>query len=283
MKVPTSRDFFILFTVWMKDYYSILKVRQTASAGEIKRSYRVLVQQFHPDVNPDPTAHELIKEINEAYDVLGDEIKRREYDIRLANPFVTEETPQPPPHRDPYFRRKGRSAPSHNSEKSERLQLIEKSLPFFQWVFRIGAVFCFVLLIDFLVPRSVATEKIVEIYEVRTRGRYGGSYHYTDALVTNTGRIFIVDVDETKYFRVDPVIQVYESRILSLTTKIQTKSKSYVLTDFDTVYNNFSFLPIIVAIGSVIGLVVKKGTLDFHFSLGLVILVLLIITIKLML
>jgi hypothetical protein len=113
---------------------------------------------------------------------------------------------------------------------------------------------------------------------VRSRGKYGGLYYY---IATNTGRVFNVDADETKYFRVDSVLQVYESAIFSLTTKIQTQS--YVLTDFGTVYNNFSFLPILIAIGSIIGLVVKKGTLDFHFSLGLVILVLSVITIKLML
>jgi curved DNA-binding protein CbpA len=138
----------------MKDYYSILRVNRSASTADIRRAYRVLVQQLHPDINPDPAAHELIKEVNEAYDVLGDEAKKREYDYLLANPYGTIEVPQPPVHRDPYFRRKGRPAPPRNTEKSERLRLIEKSLSFFRWVFKIATLFCFVLLIDFLAPRS---------------------------------------------------------------------------------------------------------------------------------
>lgn len=268
----------------MKDYYQILGVRQGAGLPEIRRAYRILVQQLHPDVNSDPVAHELIKEVNEAYDVLGDAAKKAEYDYRLANPYGAIEVPQEPTHRDPYFRRRGRPAPTHNTEKSERLKLMEKSLFFFRWVFKIAAIFCFVLLIDFVTPRTVTTERIVETYAFRTRGRYGtGSYHHNDVIVTNTGRGFMVGVEETKYFRADPVIQVYESKLLSITTKIQTQSKSFTLTNFATVYNNYAFLPILIAIGTVIGLIVKKGTLDFHFSLGLVILVLFGITIKLML
>lgn len=256
-------------------------MRRGASAAEIRRAYRILVQQYHPDVNADPTAHELIKEVNEAYDVLGDETKRNVYDYQLSNHLETVSTPQQPVHRDPYFRR---SRPARTVEKSERIQLMEKLLFFFQGVFKIAAAFCFVLLIDYLIPRSIVTEQIVEFYEVREPSRRGGStFHYRDLLTTNTGRKFIVENETTKFFQADPVIQVYESRILSITTKIHTQSKSYSLTNFGTVYNNFSFLPILIALGSAIGLIVKKGTLDFHFSLGLVILVLLGITLKLML
>lgn len=273
---------FFILALAMKDYYQVLGVRRGAGLPEIRRAYRTLVQKLHPDINPDPAAHELIKEVNEAYDVLGDSAKKKEYDYRLENPYEAIEAAQE--HRDPYFRRKGRYTAAHRAEKSERLQLMERSLSFFKWVFRIAAVFCIVLLIDFLAPRSVTTERIVEIYELRTRGRYGtGSYHHNDVIVTNTGREFIVGLEETKYFRADPVIQVYESKILTITTKIQTQSKSFVLTNFATVYNNYAFLPILIAMGTIVGLSVKKGTLDFHFSLGLVILVLFGITIKLML
>src|SRR5262245_33664092 len=55
-----------------KDYYGILGVRRDASADEIKRAYRQLARQYHPDVNPDPQAQEKFKEINAAYEVLSD-------------------------------------------------------------------------------------------------------------------------------------------------------------------------------------------------------------------
>jgi len=65
-----------------KDYYRILGVSRNASQEEIKRAYRRLARQFHPDVNPgDKVAEERFKEINEAYQILSDPQKRRQYDM----------------------------------------------------------------------------------------------------------------------------------------------------------------------------------------------------------
>lgn len=64
-----------------KDYYKILGVDRSAKEDEIKRAYRKLALQFHPDRNPDnKQAEEKFKEINEAYQVLGDSQKRARYD-----------------------------------------------------------------------------------------------------------------------------------------------------------------------------------------------------------
>ncbi len=63
------------------DYYSILGVDKTSSQDEIKKSYRKLAKKFHPDKNPgNKKAEEKFKEINEAYEVLGDPEKRKKYD-----------------------------------------------------------------------------------------------------------------------------------------------------------------------------------------------------------
>ncbi len=69
-----------------KDYYSTLGVAKTATEKEIKGAYRKLARKFHPDVNPgDKVAESKFKEINEAYEVLGDPEKRKKYDELGAN------------------------------------------------------------------------------------------------------------------------------------------------------------------------------------------------------
>ena len=71
-----------------KDYYKILGVDKTASSDNIKKTYRKLARKYHPDVNPnDKTAESKFKELQEAYDVLKDEKKRKEYDELGSNYF----------------------------------------------------------------------------------------------------------------------------------------------------------------------------------------------------
>jgi molecular chaperone DnaJ len=71
-----------------QDHYKVLGVPRKATADEIKKAYRKLARQYHPDKNPgDAKSEERFKHISQAHDVLGDPDKRKEYDRALANPF----------------------------------------------------------------------------------------------------------------------------------------------------------------------------------------------------
>jgi len=95
--------------VEFKDYYKILGVPRTASADEIKKAFRKLARLHHPDVARDKKAGEIkFKEINEAYEVLGDVEKRGKYD-QLGADWEHGAQFTPPPEHGAFQRRRGRS------------------------------------------------------------------------------------------------------------------------------------------------------------------------------
>jgi Ca-activated chloride channel homolog len=63
-----------------KDYYAILKVNTDASEEQIRKSYRILVRECHPDVSKQPAAQQIFQDVQEAYEILGDPEQRRVYD-----------------------------------------------------------------------------------------------------------------------------------------------------------------------------------------------------------
>jgi molecular chaperone DnaJ len=63
------------------DHYDVLGVSREASADEIKKAYRRLARELHPDVNPDEAAQEKFKLVTHAYEVLSDPVQRQQYDL----------------------------------------------------------------------------------------------------------------------------------------------------------------------------------------------------------
>src|SRR6476660_5193658 len=93
-RAETSRK---QMAVQFRDYYETLGVPKTASDAEIKKAFRKLARQHHPDVAKDKkAAEEKFKEINEAYEVLGDPAKRKKYDELGPNWSAGSEFRPPP-------------------------------------------------------------------------------------------------------------------------------------------------------------------------------------------
>lgn len=101
----------------MKNYYTILGISKTASQEEIKKAYRILAFKYHPDTNPRLVASDQIKLINEAYAILGDVKKRRNYDLNFN--YLNSSTHQSTTSvkNNKYYNRKGNS---HNYRPNSR-------------------------------------------------------------------------------------------------------------------------------------------------------------------
>jgi len=70
-----------------KSLYKTLEINEGASESEIKKAYRKLARQYHPDVNKDPSAEDKFKEINSAYEILSDKEKKQQYDMQGDSMF----------------------------------------------------------------------------------------------------------------------------------------------------------------------------------------------------
>jgi curved DNA-binding protein CbpA len=138
-------------------HYEVLGVSEHASSLQIKDAYRRLVKQYHPDRNPSSEAAELIKLINEAYDVLSDSQKRSAYDRRYQVYFeqVVQETPQEIYRRE-YIRQRREEQRREKEEEraweAKRDHVRQKIYVAMWFVAMPIALFAFALLIDSFLP-----------------------------------------------------------------------------------------------------------------------------------
>jgi hypothetical protein len=253
----------------MKDYYQILGVSQTASTAQIKAAYRKLVQQYHPDVNPNPEAHGLIQEVNEAYDVLSDNYKRTAYDGLRSGTFVTINVEPQPRHRDPAYRR--RTTRPFVKEDSSQVVFMKKVLPVVVLLSWIGLFTCALLMVDLLWPQKITA---TEIYSYRNERVGRATVNY---LITKEGRYFKISSADWVYMSTGQRIDVVESGLLSILITLRLPKPNYSVTNLGTIYRNFIFVPIILVIAVTLSFLVK-GSVEFRFNLGMVMVFVLIFT-----
>lgn len=245
--------------LFVKDYYSILRVSRSADIQTIKRSYRRLVQKYHPDINPDPNAAAIIQEINEAYDVLSDAAKKNEYDLTLINPYQRqayqpqqEEThAQPLRHRDPYFKRRGfRPIPKRQTQ----YDLIVRYFHLVKKISIAALAVCLILLVDFSLPFRHTQVEVNIDYQAGT-----------DYLIIGNKYMRVMR-DELLPFEHITQAELIQSRMLGKIIAIRSLDGQYSITTFATIYGTFKFVPVIVFITALICLFMRNN-MEFRFGL----------------
>jgi hypothetical protein len=254
----------------VKDYYEIMKVGRKATEAEIKKAFRQLANQYHPDKNPSQDAESLFKEINEAYEVLSDPASRLDYDQKLANPgFYNYQNIMP---------RHSQSTAAYRRRPSERMMLQNSLLRYSQLLFYFGCLWCSVLVLDYLMPANhIESVVLTDLSKLPLM-----SFQKPQKLLsTSAGHGFDVTAGEMKHFPLGSKIHVYSSSFLSAMIRVENHDGTYVVNNLGSIYRNFSFAPILLFLGCVIGLVVRKGA-EFHVNLGIVVFLLMILNIVLL-
>jgi curved DNA-binding protein CbpA len=157
--------------VILKDYYKILRVSRLSKEDEIKRSFRRLVSKYHPDVNPDPNAHAILIEINEAYGVLGDQNLKWQYDQILnyqQNTILQNFTSESEPI-DPRKARRGHKETSEEREQ-KRVYAIQRNRTFNRRL-KILSVLSFlisgIIFIDHYLPKEQSDVKAYLTFKLK--------------------------------------------------------------------------------------------------------------------
>lgn len=252
----------------MKDYYKILGVSASASASEIKTAFRKLAVRYHPDKNPSPGAMAHFQEINEAYDVLGDEAKKAVYDARLANPLAELFQEPAETHRDPAYRRRRRPPqPPGPKEPPASYILMRDSLKYVIWGSRIGLVVATLFFVDYFLPYQQEQESIAEIYSVQSRNR-----HVYYIVETQGGREVKI-YENVSGFAVGSQLTIATTLIYGSVMSVSNAKGTYRAGHM---YRTLIFFPIILFINSFMALLYRRRV-EFCFNLNLTACVLLII------
>ncbi len=260
------------------DYYRILGVSHSASEEQIKHAFRRLAIRYHPDKNPDPNAEGIFKEVNEAYDVLGDPGKRRAYDLRLSNPLIDVTPNQPGPrHRDPAYRPAGPKG-YRKSDRDSIRDLMAQYMPLAQKAIFGCFLISFTLFIDFVWPRHVYDEKVERTSLRRTYSRNASTTWWV--IETSGNHLIDLPFEFSDSFPPGQPVTIHASTFFDIATSVTIPNQ--VIPIKKSIYGNFIFAPAALLIISALGLFFRKN-IEYGFNFGVISFVILLFNIAIFL
>lgn len=240
-----------------------------ASEADIKQAYRRLALQFHPDKNPLPQAESIFKEVNEAYEVLGDPVRKLIYDQMLGG-GEAEAKAEPSKHRDPRYRpRPQATAHRKPTHLEDVLAMMATHLKYALMVSRLTLLFSFVLIADYsLPPVKALTEVLAENPTDR-----GSAFK----LELRGGKSVSVSREAARNLRKANEISIYRSAWLSIPLALEDERTHYKAPVQISIYGNFIFWPVLLLLTSLVGTFYWKGV-EFRFNMGVVNFILFLLT-----
>ncbi len=242
----------------MKNYYFILGLNIYAQEHEIKQAYRKLALQYHPDRNPSKDAEAIFKEVNEAYEILGDSQRKFEYDQLLMG------VPVAKPHRDPRYRPRPPGSYSRSSKKKELLEVMRSYLRYAIMISRVALLFSAVLIADYSLPLEKTQREVVHL---KSKKEYRGARSYQ--LELEDGETVNLNRQTALEFQRGSVITIYNSALFSVPLLLENEKTQFKTKIPVSIYGNFVFLPLVLLITSLLGTFYWKGV-EFRFNLGVV-------------
>lgn len=247
----------------MKNYYFILGIHIYASESEIKQAYRKLALQFHPDKNPSTDAETIFKEINEAYETLGDREKKATYDLILRGVSPAAPT-ESRPHRDPRYTPRPPGSFSRKSKRQELIEVMSDYLKYAVLISRVTLIFALVIVLDFALPKNkIERQVLYTSYRQEIRGGRSLQLNLRD------GEALSLNKKDAQGFKQGSTILIYRSSLFGVPISIENEKTHFTAQIPVAIYGNFIFCPLVMIITSLLGSFYWKGV-EFRFNLGIV-------------
>ncbi len=251
----------------LKNYYAILEIPFSAQQADIKRAYRKLALEYHPDRNASPNAAAIFREVNEAYEMLGDPQKKALYDQLLAGtkPEAEAVVAASSVHKDPRYRPKPPGfVHTRNSQRKEMLEWMTRNLHAAIRLSQFTLCCSLFLFVDFCLPMKSELQKIVGFETVRgLRGTQGLK------IQSSGGTSFSITKSSSVPLSTGDTIVIRSSRVLGVPKRVANLEGTFNSRIRVSIYGNFVFFPAIWLLTSALGVFYKKG-IEFRFNLSIV-------------